>query len=1416
VSERRPTVRAAGLLALLAYLPALTAAPGRMPADSKLYLYLDPGRFLGDAASSFDPNQFAGWVPHQHIAYLWPTGPWFWLFDVLGVPDWIAHRLWIGSLLVAAGLGVRWCGHLLGLSAGAALAAAVVYQTSPYVLPYVSRTSVMLLPWAGLGWIVGLTVLATRRRRWAEPAGIALVVFTVGAVNATALAMIVPGPVLWLVHTVWQRSIGWRQALLVGLRVTVLTLPVSLWWIAGLVLQGRHGAEVLPYSESLADVSLTATSTEVWRSMGYWLFYVRDPYAATTTESLRYLASTPAIALSYLVPLVGLAGLVWTQWAHRRFALLLIGAGATLAVGVHPMADRSPLMRILAGSDEGGLALALRSSTRALPLLGLGVALGAGALVTACAGIRWPRPAWSVEAGVAAAVCVVAIVNLPALWTGGFVDPALERDQDPPAGWASAVDALDASGGAGRVLQVPGAEFGAFRWGYTVDQPLPGLTGKPLVTRDLLPLGSAGAMDLLYALDDRMQDGVFESSSLAAVSRWLGVDTVWVASDLAYDRFRTARPGVIADEVAHAAGVAAGVDHGDVQPDTPAIAMVDERSIADPRATAAASPVTLHAIDDPGRVVRAGDDVVLVSGSGDGLVDLASAGVLTGDEVVRYSASLEGEALAAAAGGARTVYVTDSNRDRARHWRSSQDTLGYTESDQEELALLRDVASDQRLPVFAARDEPVDAVTQTIARQEGPVTVTATSYGEPFAYLPEHRPFAAIDGDPTTAWLVGEHADPTGEMLRLRFDAPVETIGLVQPDPATGRRITEVAVSLDGATPQRIALDGSSLTATGTPVTVGGASQVDITLTTVAGGTPFTGGAVQAVGFAEIVTGLASTVEVVRPPHDALAVTGADTPLTLAFTRLRSDPMDRWRDDAEANLVRGFDLPSSRTFGIAADVRVDARAPDAALASFFGWPAFASSRLTGSLTSAGVFAIDGDVATAWVTAFGAAEGATLTVRAVGTQVDRIAITQPEGTFSPITEVALRSAGEERVVAVPPEPVAEIVVSPPLPAGDLEVAVTGIDARTTVDRRFGDPVVLPAAVAELSVPGLLAVPDPADAAATVTCTPLIDIDGAAVAMTATLSFDDAVSGRAALAEPCTGDVDMGGGSHRVTAAEVGALPVTVDRVVLADGAAPADATDPTARVLDDGRFDRRIEVADCPDGCWLVFGEGHNAGWAADVDGASLGEPQLVDGGFNGWWLDGSDAARIVHVSWQPQGTLDLALVASALGVVAAAAVALLSRRRTTTAATTTTTDISVGHRPITFVSDAVPVPVPRVVLIALPVVWGVSAGLLIQPAWLVWGVLAGLAAGLWRRPRVPELTALATLAVVAALVTLRERRNAPTPGGGWPSVFEQWHGLGLFAAAAVVVAAVFADDASAVVDAAVVDAVDEDHDGDEA
>ena len=90
---------------------------------------------------------------------------------------------------------------------------------------------------------------------------------------------------------------------------------------------------------------------------------------------------------------------------------------------------------------------------------------------------------------------------------------------------------------------------------------------------------------------------------------------------------------------------------------------------------------------------------------------------------------------------ATALVVTDSNRSRAHHWRSSQDTTGLTEHDDPRLDPLAEVSSDARLPVFTT----AASESKTVAQQSGQIAATATSYGEPFAYLPEHRPVMAID-----------------------------------------------------------------------------------------------------------------------------------------------------------------------------------------------------------------------------------------------------------------------------------------------------------------------------------------------------------------------------------------------------------------------------------------------------------------------------------------------------------------------------------------------------------------------------------------------------------------------------------------------------------------------------------------------
>lgn len=1393
--EREPpglrSAVSAVVLALLAYVPALTAAPGRMPSDSKLYLYLDPGRFFGDAASTFDGSQFAGWVPHQHVAYLWPTAPWFWLFDTIGVPDWVAHRLWIGSIMLAAGLGVLWCARLLGLGPVAAFAAAITYQLSLYVLPYVSRTSVMLLPWAGLGWILAFTIRATRRRSWTDPAAIALVVLTVGAVNATALAMIIPAPAWWLVHAAWRRSVSWTDAALVAVRVGALSLAVSLWWIVMLVLQGWYGTDVLPYSESLADVSLTATSPETWRGLGYWLFYVRDPYAATTTESLRYLTSTLSITISYALPLLALVALTWCRWAHRRFAAGLIGIGLVLAVGVHPIADRSPLMRLFAGDDDGGLALALRSSTRALPVMMLGIALAVAMAVDAGRGVRLPRLRLTGSSALGAVVAVVAVINLPSIWTGAFVDPALERDQDPPDSWLEAADRLDALGDESRVLQLPGSEFGAYRWGYTVDQPLPGLTDKPLVTRDLLPLGSGPAMDLLYALDDRIQNGVLEPASVAPIARWMGVDTIWLTNDLADDRFNTARPEVVRDVVIGAPGIGETTAYGDPAVQHGDVPMVDERAVADPRVDEPIAAVELASVRLSGTVIRAAADVVVVSGSGDGLVDAAAAGLIDGTDVaVRYSADL-GAVHDAAVDAAVGVIVTDSNRDRARHWRSSQDTTGFTETGGPEQDVLRPVASDARLELF----ETSDSDTQTIAIQRGAVTATATSYGEPFAYLPEHRPFMAIDGDLDTAWLVGEHGDPVGETLRLEFDEPIDRLVLHQPSAPGDRHITSISYRTDdrigiGGT---VPLDEASWSDSGAELRLAApVGAIDLTILAVEGGTPFTASAVAPVGFTEISTDLGPSLEVVRPPIDAISAVDNDNAFAYVLTRLRVDPMDRWRDDPEPELVRELRLDAAREFDVDLTGRVDARADETDLAAWFGWPATASTRLTGSLRHVGVAAFDDQADTAWITAVDEALGASLSTT-TAEPVATISVNQPVSGFSRITTLTVHGGdGSERDVRLVPDSAgtATAMVDPPVPAGPIEFVVTALDEQVTTDRRFGDPVTLPAAITELRFDGRPRIEPLGTTLVATPCTTVATIDGTTIDATIEIVDDGWLDGEPLELVACEPKLRLGTGDHLLQGAN-GPAPITLDRVVLDDGVSEAvDRAQPSppTRVISSGAFDRTVQVGPCPDGCWLVLGVGVNDAWTAVGPDGNIGAAITIDGGFNGWWVPPTDGAVSIDLHWTAQRPFVWALTASLLATGLAIGLIRRDRRRDDPA----TTPVP-GAAPVWSWGPA-DAWSPRRVLV-VTILWAATAALVVGPLWGLCGLLGGAGLLGLRRHRVVELTALASLLVVAGVVVLRERRSAPPPNGAWPGVFESLHGLGMFAVACVIVAAVIADDA---------------------
>ncbi len=708
-----------------------------------------------------------------------------------------------------------------------------------------------------------------------------------------------------------------------------------------------------------------------------------------------------------------------------------------------------------------------------------------------------------------------------------------------------------------------------------------------------------------------------------------------------------------------------------------------------------------------------------------------------------------------------------------------------------------------------ATDRGTSTLTSTLttAEQRGPVIARASAYGQPFALLPEHRPWMAVDGDRSTAWLVGEHGNPVGELIELTFTGELPTtLTAHQHTEFPGQRqiaaMTLRAYAGDGrplGEPRRLDAPFEGIGLGLDPAT----HRVTLTIDAVAGGVPGTESIVAGVGFSELDFGLAATREIVHVPTDALAEVGADTPLTLVFSRLRSDPADRWRSDAEPTLTRQFVLPDTRSLTVSATVRLDARAADAELAALFGWPAQASTRLLGRPEHAGPAAIDGDPDTAWITGFDASLGASLTIDGVSEPIAELSVLQPEGAFTPITELTLTVASDQRTVRLTPaqDGTARAVVDPPLPPGSLTVTITGTDPQVTIDRRFGDEFELPAAIAELGLAGLPELPDVATPTALTECVTLATIDGTPLSLL--LTTGDAGSGPAwlgtgelvSLGCPRPLTVELGPGPHELLPAEHG-LPVQLDRIVLGQPWRPLP-TAPSVTVDEHTRRARTLTVTGCPDGCWVVLGEGFNDAWHAslagtDPDDTDLGPPSLLDGGFTGWWVSPELAGNgtfTVHASWSAQRPLTIAYaVTVATVVVCVGVIAAAARRRPAGS----TLGPRPGAAPPELTAGDRPGSPPR--LAAIAAVWIAAGFLLVGPAGALGGLLGAVGLVVWRGRRIPELTATACVIVLAGAVVVRERRYAPLPDGGWPHAFEHYHGVGMFAIAAVLTAALCADD----------------------
>lgn len=1265
VRERRHRLETVAL-ALLAYVPFLLSSPGRLASDTKQYLYLDPGRFLTRVPFLWDSHVAAGTVPHQQVGYLFPMGPFFWVFDRLGVPVWVTQRLWLGSISFVAVLGARWLFRRLGLGPTPALVAALVYLLTPYQLAFTARISILLLPWAALPWIIGLTMRAAERGGWADPAGVALLVTTIGSVNASSMLLVALGPAVWVVGELCAGRERARAAVAATLRIALVTVLTCAWWIAGLVLQGSEGLPVLQFTETVRTVSGASAPGEILRGLGNWFFTGFDRTGDSLVQAQSYLDQRSVVLATFLVPALAFLAGTLVRWRHRAYFVALVVVGTIVGVGAWPYDDPSPWGRLWkAFTDSTAAGLALRNTPRVVPVVVLGLAglIGAG-----LGGLRTVRLR---RAGALAVAAVLAVGFLP-VWRDGYLTPGIERPSALPRYWTDAIRAMDAGSHATRVLEIPGSAFATYRWGNTVEPITPGLMDRSYLAREVLPAGSRQSVNLLDAFDRRIQNGTLDPTAVAPLARLFGVGTVAVRNDLAYERSGGPHPrevwNALTDPLAPGLSdpqeFGQGVENRAPDPDG-----IDLRTPPD---TPTPPAVALFPVRDGVGIVRTSPDrdPVILAGDGDGIVDSAGAGLLTGRERIDSLADLTDAQLRRALDAGGALVLTDSNRRRnVSYFSSIRDTAGPTQRAGQST---KDVnGNDVAVDLFRDRSDGARTVVETTGG-----TVTASADGG--AARPEDRATAAFDGDLATAWRIGG-AHPQGNWVQLRPDRAVRAdhVTLVQPlDLPRDRQVTTARVTINGERSVDVDLGPESFTARGQrvdfPSTRVRTLRVEITGVSEP---PFDAERANAVGFAEIRLDDVVVHETVRLPVDLARRVGgraAGRPLAIVLTRLRQETALDGRRDEEASLDRRFVVPNTRAFALNGVARANPNAPDATLDEVLGTTVAgtrfgASGHLRGDVEARASRAFTGDGARHWISAIGPQAGQWLRVTSDQPRtVDHVDLSfAVDDRHSTPTSITVTADGAEIATVPVPEgtvQAGERSVRLRVPTTTARVWQLTMTATTPPAGTDPPPVAVPpVALDRVAIPGV----PPAPAVGTVSpaCRDdLVRLDGTPLGVR--IEGTDAESRTGWRLTPCAPLPTLTAGSHRLTTAAGLGTGIDIDRITLTSDAQGQPAgltpivTDPTAgaptvRATEHSPVSTTARVdARRGEPFWLVLGQSTSDGWTASIDGRDLGPPRLVDGYAMGWRIDPArDGPLEVALRWTPQRNVWIAFGISAIAVL---------------------------------------------------------------------------------------------------------------------------------------------------------------------
>jgi len=1218
------------LAAVAACLTALVFIqdPGRIAADTKLDLAINPGGLLARSLNLWDPQSFAGSLQNQAYGYLWPMGPFFWFGDTVGIPAWVIQRLWWATLLTLAFLGIVRIIRLLDLGGPTVrILAGLSYALSPMLLSKLGPISSEVLPFALAPWLLMPLIVGSRTgsvRRAAALSGLAF--FCIGGVNAVAALAVLPIGAIWIL----TRRAGPRKWALAGWWALSIALA-SLWWFLPLLVLGGYSPPFLDWIESAAITTSVTDPLSVLRGAGDWVAYLAAETGPVWSLGYAFSYSSVLVVSSGLVAILGLTGLIRRDLPERGFIAFTALAGFALVSLGHVSTAASPAQGLIRTALDGVLA-PLRNVHKFDPVLRIALALALAWLLTVAATkLRdgsakrgWQKATYRLP------MIGVVFGLLTATFATAMTGVTAGRSYiEIPEYWREASAYMATENPTGRALVVPTASAAQFQWGRTQDEPLQALGDTAWDVRDSVPLGNAGHTRLLDEISAQLEDGR-GSPGLATVLERAGVQWIVVRNDI--DPRMTDVQSVVRinQSIAASPGIDLAAGFGPLLGGS--FRAVEVFQVG-PLGT---SPVQMNSVDGALRV----------TGGAESQYSLADAGLLD-DRLT----------VVAGAPGSQAVTATDIATNTLR---KRETNFGFVRGNKSNTLTAGDEWVQSR-PVHDYLNP--GAVPVTLAELDGAAVLDASSTAsDASAFLARDQsaqPFSALDGDPETAWrsaATGESA--VGQWWSVQFAEEITApyVDVTLPLSQAGSRTIDVVTDRSRASVQ---LNNSAQVAR-VPLENVPTTSIRIELADTSGGFNDSQFVISEVSIPDVDVSRPLRTQTAGPVQGAVlsATPGGRLECVDGGGQYRCAPEYGRVGEDQAGLDQWVWLQGG-SYEVSASARPRGSEAFATLAgSEAGVGSIGSSTEYGDFVASPQSAVDGLPQTGWYPAVDDPRPRleiTLpkTEEVTGVRIESL----PAFDLSKPLSVTIEAGGKQTTAFVDSGRVI------PIPAVSTDSVVIWFDSiYPAYAARFDDSALRPLGISDVTIETESGTRPPAATSQDIPVQcgtgPTVSVSGVADVTTGgAFTQKQAIEGSEFALTGCGEDstISLEEGWHRITTRSTDAL--IVERVdVLPDAGLPATGVAADSDVVAWEATSRTVEVGAAGSSQVLQTGESFNKGWAARLGDESLAAIE-VDGWRQGWVIP-AGSAGIVTMEFTPNDTYRNGLLLGALAVLALLMLAL--------------------------------------------------------------------------------------------------------------------------------------------------------------